>query len=527
MILDGDFIRINTFSNDTERMSVISAHLMAGGPVTISDQWNTIGDNIWLYQNEEMLALNYDGFVGKPLSADPTNSQSQIWKGQMSNGDWIVGLFNREGSTLNRSFNFQSELGLTEGFVRDLWSHTDLGVLGSLSENIPSHGCRIFRVSAGIDKVFAPSFDIQGGTYSTTQTISLQSSTADAVIYYTTDKSEPSSTSMQYIAPIEVNSSQTIKAIAIKDGLEQSYVSTETYYIGETPTQGGMYLGGTFNDWNLPDNPMELVGDNQWSIITYITAGNHELKFANQLNWKGEDWGNNTGSSGEAQLTTGGGANISFSAAETGNYIITFNDYTLSYNIEKTFDYLQEQMYVAGSFNGWNLSENEMTLVADHLWKSDPIDFTAGGYELKFTNTTNWSGDDWGNASGLNGVAELTTGGSPNLSFQISTDGSYQLSFNDQTLEYSISGYYTGIESVKSSNSFVYPNPASDQLNINIGKATHAIVTIYNMSGNTLYYAETNSESIIIDLKSIEASGLQFIKIETGSYSEIHKIVVN
>jgi len=150
LILDGDFIRLNTFSNDNERKSVISLNLIAGGPVSVSDQYNSIGNNLWLYQNTELLALNQDGFVGKPLTNDPTNSASQIWTGQMSNGDWIVGLFNREGSAQTRSINFQTQLGFSgSASVRDLWQHSDLGSMTSYSASVPAHGCLILRIVSG------------------------------------------------------------------------------------------------------------------------------------------------------------------------------------------------------------------------------------------------------------------------------------------------------------------------------------------------------------------------------------------
>jgi hypothetical protein len=99
VILDGDFIRLNTFDTDEEKQSVISLQLMAGGPVTVADQYSTIGDNLKFYQNEEMLALNTDKFVGKPLSSSIIDAKNQIWYGQMANGDWIVGLFNRDSSS--------------------------------------------------------------------------------------------------------------------------------------------------------------------------------------------------------------------------------------------------------------------------------------------------------------------------------------------------------------------------------------------------------------------------------------------
>lgn len=148
MILDGDFIRLNTFANDDEKKTAISLNLIAGGPVTVADQHNTVGGNLWLYQNTEMLALNQDGFVGKPLTNDPTNVNSQIWKGQMSNGDWIVGLFNRENSSQTRSINFSTELGISGSApTRDLWTHTDLGSMSSYSISVPAHGVVVIKVT--------------------------------------------------------------------------------------------------------------------------------------------------------------------------------------------------------------------------------------------------------------------------------------------------------------------------------------------------------------------------------------------
>lgn len=146
MILDPDFIRINTFANDDEKMSVISLSLISGGPVTVSDQHDTIGADLWLYANREMLALNHDGFVGKPLTNDPTREDSQIWTGQMSNGDWIIGLFNREASPRTRRIDFAS-LGIEgQAHVRDLWAHENLGPMTEFSADIPPRGCRILRV---------------------------------------------------------------------------------------------------------------------------------------------------------------------------------------------------------------------------------------------------------------------------------------------------------------------------------------------------------------------------------------------
>jgi len=148
LILCGDFIRLNTFNSDEEKKSVISQHVLAGGPLGVADQYNTIGDDLWLYQNEEILALNHDGFVGKPLDNNPTNESSQTWIGQMSNGDWIVGLFNRDGSSRLRNINFETTLGLQgNSNVRDVWEQEDLGSMSSFSTTVPSRGVVVLRIS--------------------------------------------------------------------------------------------------------------------------------------------------------------------------------------------------------------------------------------------------------------------------------------------------------------------------------------------------------------------------------------------
>lgn len=147
VILDGDFIRLNKFDSDAERESVVSLQLMAGGPVTVADQYSTIGDNLKFYTNSELLELNSDRFVGKPLSDKLNDKNNEIWYGQMSDGDYVIGLFNRDDSPRSCSLDFKT-LGIDgEWKVRDLWRHADEGTASSVSATIPAHGCKIIRLS--------------------------------------------------------------------------------------------------------------------------------------------------------------------------------------------------------------------------------------------------------------------------------------------------------------------------------------------------------------------------------------------
>jgi hypothetical protein len=64
-------------------------------------------------------------------------------------------------------------------------------------------------------QVAAPTFSVAGGTYSSTQMVTLASPTSGTDIYYTTDGSSPTPTSTKYTAPLSIASTTTVKAIAV------------------------------------------------------------------------------------------------------------------------------------------------------------------------------------------------------------------------------------------------------------------------------------------------------------------------
>lgn len=147
VILDGDFIRLNTFDTDAEKQTVVSLQLMAGGPVTVSDQYHNIGDNLRFYTNDELLALNADRFVGHPFSDSLSDAKNQIWYGQMSDGSYVVGLFNRNDNAASTTVNF-ADLGIEgEWNVRDLWAHADEGKASSITAQLAPHGCKIVKLT--------------------------------------------------------------------------------------------------------------------------------------------------------------------------------------------------------------------------------------------------------------------------------------------------------------------------------------------------------------------------------------------
>lgn len=78
--------------------------------------------------------------------------------------------------------------------------------------------------------VLPPSFSISPGTYRKPIALELTAETAGSVIHYTTNGSEPTSSSPAYSAPISLNQEgiKTVKAVAVKEGTA-STVTAGTY----------------------------------------------------------------------------------------------------------------------------------------------------------------------------------------------------------------------------------------------------------------------------------------------------------
>lgn len=91
-------------------------------------------------------------------------------------------------------------------------------------------------VVVGVQDAVAPvAADPAPGVYTEAKSVVLTTDTEDAVIYYTTDGSQPSKESAVYAAPISVEETTTIKALATKADMDDSAVSTFTYTINLPP----------------------------------------------------------------------------------------------------------------------------------------------------------------------------------------------------------------------------------------------------------------------------------------------------
>lgn len=168
--------------------------------------------------------------LGLPSQVDITTVE-----GAASKADVVWDLENLASGTYNPSF-LTEQIFTVNGTVT---LPEEVGNTDNISLNIT---IQVTVSAAGI--VGAPTANPAAGAYTENQSVALASSTVGATIYYTTDGSEPtimsgvpSGTTKEYTAPIAVtgtegqSSTTTIKAIAVKNGMQDSSVETFIYTI--------------------------------------------------------------------------------------------------------------------------------------------------------------------------------------------------------------------------------------------------------------------------------------------------------
>jgi hypothetical protein len=86
-------------------------------------------------------------------------------------------------------------------------------------------------------QVATPTFSPVGGTYTSTQTVTISDTTSGATIYYTTNGSTPTTSSAVYSSAITVSATETLEALATHSGDTNSAVGSAAYTIQvATPT---------------------------------------------------------------------------------------------------------------------------------------------------------------------------------------------------------------------------------------------------------------------------------------------------
>lgn len=138
------------------------------------------------------------------------------------NGSNEVGTASLSGGTAAFSYNPNS-LAINTYQITAIYS-------GDGTFAISTSSAQTLTVAAiSLPTTATPTFSPASGTYSSAQTVTITDTTAGATIYFTNDGTTPTTSSAAYSAPITVDSTQTINAIAAASGYSDSAVATATY----------------------------------------------------------------------------------------------------------------------------------------------------------------------------------------------------------------------------------------------------------------------------------------------------------
>ncbi len=110
-----------------------------------------------------------------------------------------------------------------------------------------------------------PTLSLATGAYTGPQTLTITDTTPGAVIYYTTDRTTPSSSSKKYTGTLTVSSSETLQAIAVATGYSQSPVAAAVYTISPATPPVIVTIAGNGTSGYSGDGSLATAADAELS----------------------------------------------------------------------------------------------------------------------------------------------------------------------------------------------------------------------------------------------------------------------
>ena len=153
----------------------------------------------------------------------------------------------------------------------------NLSVTGNSNRFVQFSGATFYKESGGTPTCATPTFSVAAGAVVSGTEVTISSATEGATVYYTTDGSDPT-TGSATTQPIVISANTTIKAIAVKDGMDNSSVASAAYTVVTPYTT----IADLFNDKTGSDVPVYVTfGGWQVSVAkgnqAFVTDGTNGL----------------------------------------------------------------------------------------------------------------------------------------------------------------------------------------------------------------------------------------------------------
>lgn len=201
-----------------------------------------IDNNISIAPNDHLVvfASGRNEIVG-------TNIHTNFKIHQTKGNEWII-LTDPDGVTVVDSvFVLPNQTNHSRGRITD--GATSWGVFDNTSPNMSN-------TNSYIDYTPTPTFSITPGAYNANQNLELSCSDENVTIYYTTDGSNPTTTSNIYTEPIAITATTVIKAMAVSDNSDflNSFIEYGTFFINDNYTVPILSISGNQIDNLLNGN---------------------------------------------------------------------------------------------------------------------------------------------------------------------------------------------------------------------------------------------------------------------------------
>ena len=271
----------NTYANNKEQITASNSMTLT---LTGYAGYKITGVTLSMHSNKSSGAGYLSVTAGSETLASIGSSSNYItFEDDDWNGEYSQSYVDIELSMSNGSYSIQNN----ENVVIYIYCSTKSLYCNAFTLTYESAG--------GTPTCVAPSFTItgvkkSGDTYYDVAHVALSSTTTGASIYYTLNGDAPTSSSTPYDAPFDITATKTIKAIAIKDGYNNSSVSEKTITI-DNPT--AVFTGGAYSEsMGSSDSfghmiKIDSLGNQSWTfnstyscayINGYVSSSNHANK---------------------------------------------------------------------------------------------------------------------------------------------------------------------------------------------------------------------------------------------------------